>query len=118
MSSALDFSIIQDFSYGQTSTSYRIGPTDMKLFDDEVLIVSGVIDNVGNTRGYGVIMMFDKDDLSVTKDQYRFEDDGNIKYYPVSFDVSEEKNIMIAASPAALVSEGVYYSGIGYRTDI
>ena len=118
MISALDFSISQDFSFGQTSTNYRIGPTDMKLFDNEVLIVSGVIDNVGNTRGYGAILMFDKDDLSVIKDQYCYYDDGNVKYYPVSFDVSEEKNIMIAVSPAAMVSEDVYYSGIGYRTDI
>lgn len=103
MSDSADFSVVQDYSYGVASTHYRVGPTDMKLYADSLLITSGVIFESGNPWGRGVFMMFDKDNFSIIHDHMRFAiAGGTVFYYPAAFDISETKNVLISASPAVL----------------
>lgn len=82
MTSASDFSIIQDFSYGDDLNHYRVGPTEMKLYKNSLLLVSGVVYKTGEALGHGVVMMFDKDDISNIREHTRFIQTTSTIYYP------------------------------------
>jgi hypothetical protein len=86
----------------------------MKLFDDTDLLVSAYFDTSANTRGYGVMMMLDKTDLSIV--HYNFRTEGSAMFWVADFAISEPKGIMIAIVQNLLPSENLYYNGIGYRT--
>jgi hypothetical protein len=70
----------------------------MKLYDDKDLIVSGWFDNVANTRGYGVLLMVDKDDLSNIYSDIRATDRNDYYVYWIAdFDFSISGGYIISS---------------------
>lgn len=90
----------------------------MKLYKDSLLIVSGIVYMSGDEHGEGVLMMFDKDDISTIQDNDRYYQTSSYFYYPTQMDVSDSHDVLIAVSPKNGIYNDVFYSGVGFRTEI